>query len=145
LYAVCKLSAQLSTSLFKSITADFKFSYDTNSSIKEKIDIISKNIFHAGRVCYSDGVKKKIELIEKIGMDKFPICVAKTQYSISDNPKKLGYPKDYEITVKDINVYTGAGFIVVYLGDIMTMPGLSRHSNYENIDIDKNNKIKGIF
>ncbi len=84
-------------------------------------------------------------MIENINKDKLPICVAKTQYSISDDPKKLGYPKGYEITVKDVNVYTGAGFIVVYLGDIMTMPGLSRNSNYLNIDIDSNYNIKGIF
>ena len=124
---------------------DFKLLYDTNLSIKEKIDIICKNIFHAGIINYSDISNKKIRMIESIGKDKLPVCVAKTQYSISDDPKKLGYPKDYDITVKDINVYTGAGFIVVYLGDIMTMTGLSRHSNYENIDIDNNYNIKGIF
>ena len=78
-------------------------------------------------------------------MDKLPVCIAKTQYSISDDPKKLGYPKDYEITVRDVNVYTGAGFIVVYLGSIMTMPGLSRHANYENMSIDNNYNIEGIF
>ena len=124
---------------------DFKLLYDESLDIKEKIDIVCKKVFHASKINYTDEVNKKIEMINGIGKDKLPICVAKTQYSLSDDPKKLGYPKDYEVTVKDINVYTGAGFIVVYLGDIMTMPGLSRHSNYENIDIDNNYNIKGIF
>ena len=124
---------------------DFKLLYDLNLSIKEKIDIIAKNIYHAKKINYSSLAIDKIKDIERINKDKLPICIAKTQYSISDNPMLLGYPKDYEITVKDVNVYTGAGFIVVYLGDIMTMPGLSRHANYENMDIDNNFNIKGIF
>ena len=124
---------------------DFKLLYDEKLCIKDKIDIICKKVFHAGCINYSEEACKKIRMIENINKDKLPICVAKTQYSISDDPKKLGYPKDYEIMVKDVNVYTGAGFIVVYLGDIMTMPGLSRNSNYINIDIDSNYNIKGIF
>ena len=124
---------------------DFKLLYDEKLCIKDKIDIICKKVFHAGCINYSEEACKKIRMIENINKDKLPICVAKTQYSISDDPKKLGYPKDYEIMVKDVNVYTGAGFIVVYLGDIMTMPGLSRNSNYLNIDIDSNYNIKGIF
>ena len=124
---------------------DFKLLYDSDLSIKKKIDIVCKNIFHAKGVKYTDDALEKIRMIENINCDKLPICVAKTQYSISDDPHKLGYPKDYYITVKDVNVYTGAGFIVVYLGDIMTMPGLSRKSNYENIDIDSLYNIKGIF
>ncbi len=124
---------------------DFKLLYDSNLSIKEKVSIVSKNIYHTDKISYTDSALEKIKMIEKNKMDKLPICVAKTQYSISDDPKKLGYPKDYEITVRDVNVYTGAGFIVIYLGDIMTMPGLSRNSNYENIDIDSNYNIKGIF
>ena len=74
-----------------------------------------------------------------MGYQDFPICVAKTQYSISDNPKLLGYPKDYELVVSDVNIYTGAKFVVVYLGKIVTMPGLSKNPNYEQIDIDNNN------
>ena len=124
---------------------DFKLLYDEKLSIKEKVDIVCKKLYHAGKINYSEEALEKIRMIENINKDKLPICVAKTQYSISDDPKKLGYPKDYDITVKDVNVYTGAGFIVVYLGDIMTMPGLSRNSNYLNIDIDSNYNIKGIF
>lgn len=124
---------------------DFKFLYDVNLSIKEKINIIATNIYHANRVNYTSEAIEKINNIEKLGFSNLPVCIAKTQYSISDDAKKLGYPKDYEITVKDINIYTGAGFVVVYLGNIMTMPGLSRNANYENIDIDANYNIKGIF
>lgn len=124
---------------------DFKLLYEDSLSIKEKINIIAKKIYHAGNINYTDLALSKIKDIENINMDKLPVCIAKTQYSISDDPKKLGYPKDYEITVRDVNVYTGAGFIVVYLGSIMTMPGLSRHANYENMSIDNNYNIEGIF
>ena len=124
---------------------DFKLLYDDNSSIVDKIEIIAKNIYHAGKVNYTEFALSKIKDIENIGMDSLPVCIAKTQYSISDDPKKLGYPKDYEITVRDVNVYTGAAFIVVYLGSIMTMPGLSRRANYENMVIDNNYNIEGIF
>ena len=80
-----------------------------------------------------------------MGYSNYPVCIAKTQYSLSDNPKVLGYPTNYEITVRDANIYTGAGFVVIYLGSIMTMPGLSKKPNYEGIDIDENYQIKGLF
>ena len=94
---------------------------------------------------YDKTVLEKIQKLEKLGYSKYPICIAKTQYSISDNPKVLGFPKNYEITVKRVAVYSGAGFIVVYLGAIMTMPGLSREPNYEIIDIDDDYNIEGLF
>ena len=124
---------------------DFKLLYDINLSIKEKIETIAKNIYHTTKVNYSEISLNKIKKLEELNYNNLPICIAKTQYSISDNPKLLGYPKDFSIEVKDINIYTGAGFIVAYLGDILTMPGLSKHPNYENIDIDNNYKIKGLF
>ena len=125
---------------------DFQLLYEDDLSILEKIETICKKIYHAGSINCSKEVMEKITQIEKIGYSRFPICIAKTQYSISDDPKKLGYPKNYDIHVKDIAVYTGAGFIVVYLGEIMTMPGLSKHPNYENIDIDSDTyQIKGLF
>lgn len=124
---------------------DFKLLYDATLSIPEKIKIIATNIYHAKTINYTKEALDKIKSLEKLRLDKLPICIAKTQYSISDDPKKLGYPKDYAIEVKDINIYTGAGFIVVYLGSIMTMPGLSKNPSYENIDIDDNYNIKGIF
>ena len=118
--------------------------YTDDKSIKEKIETLAKEIYHAGKVSYSDIALEKIKQIEDMGFDKCPICVAKTQYSISDDPKKLGYPKDYEISVKDIRLYNGAGFVTVLLGNIMTMPGLPKKPNYEKIDyID--NEIIGIF
>ena len=124
---------------------DFKLLYDTNLSIKEKIETICKKIYHAGNINYTDIALEKIKDIEAIKLDKLPVCIAKTQYSISDDAKKLGYPKDFDVEVKDISIYSGAGFITVYLGNIMTMPGLSKHANYENIDIDNNGNIVGIF
>lgn len=124
---------------------DFKLLYDENLSIFKKIETICTKIYHANNVEYSSIALEKIKNIENIKLDKLPICIAKTQYSISDDKNKLGYPKDYSICVKDISIYAGAGFITVYLGDIMTMPGLSKHANYENIDIDNNGNIVGIF
>lgn len=124
---------------------DFKLLYDEKLSIKEKIEIIAREIYHASSVLYNKEALEDIRKIEKLSLDKLPICIAKTQYSISDNPLLLGYPKDYEITVRRISVYSGAGFIVVYLGEIMTMPGLSKRPNYEIIDIDDNYNIEGLF
>ncbi len=124
---------------------DFKLLYPNELGILEKIQIIAQKIYHAKNVQYTDLASKKIQKLIDLGYQNFPICVAKTQYSISDDPSRLGYPKNYEIKVRDVNIYTGAGFIVVYLGDIMTMPGLSRHPNYENIDMDETGKITGLF
>ncbi len=124
---------------------DFKLLYDEKLPIREKIEIIAKEIYHASGVLYDDSALESISNIEKLGLDKLPVCIAKTQYSISDNPKLLGYPKGYDVTVRGVSVYSGAGFIVVYLGNIMTMPGLSKRPNYEKIDIDDNYNIEGLF
>ena len=86
-----------------------------------------------------------IEKIESWGLDKLPICIAKTQYSISDDAKKLGYPTDFEITDRDVRLYNGAGFITVLLGNIMTMPGLPKVPAAEKIDVDENGEITGLF
>ena len=124
---------------------DFKLLYKDELTVKEKIETISKNIYHTTSITYTDSALKKIKEIESLGYSNYPICIAKTQYSISDNPKLLGYPKDFPITIKDINIYTGAEFIVAYLGDIMTMPGLPRVPNYEKIDMNNKGIIKGLF
>lgn len=124
---------------------DFKLLYESNISISEKIETICKNIYHAKVVNYTSEALEKIKQFEKIGFSNYPVCIAKTQYSLSDDATKLGYPKDFEVLVRDVNIYTGAGFIVVYLGNIMTMPGLSKHANYEKIDINENYEIKGLF
>ena len=122
---------------------DFKLLYGDDLSIKEKIEVIVKEIYHAGKIEYTDTANQKISELKKY--EHLPVCIAKTQYSISDNPSLLGYPKDYTVTVKDIRLYRGASFITVLLGDILTMPGLSRVPNLEKIDIDENEEITGLF
>mgnify|MGYP002865968815 CR=1 FL=1 len=117
--------------------------YKETDSIEDKINRVVKDIYKAGNIIYSDKAKKKIEDIKNNKLDKLPIVVAKTQYSISDDPKKLGYPTNYECTIKDVKLYNGAGFITVYLGNIITMPGLPKVPNYEHIYI-KDNKIVGL-
>ena len=124
---------------------EFHLLYDENDSIKNKIEKVSKEIYHAAKVKYLDAAEDSIKQIEMIHLDKLPICVAKTQYSISDDPKKLGDPEDYEITVRDVKVNSGARFIVVYMGTVMTMPGLSKTPAYEEMHIDKDGIIEGLF
>ena len=109
--------------------------YDVNDSIYDKIDKVCKEIYGARDVIISDKAKEKIAIIKKNHLLNLPICVAKTQYSFSDDKNKYGVPTDFDVTVKDVNLYNGAGFITVLLGDIMTMPGLSRVPNYEKIDV----------
>ena len=124
---------------------DFHLLYDSNISIEEKIKRVSLEIYRACGVVYQEGVKEKIRKLEELGYQNYPVCIAKTQYSISDNPKLLGYPKDFSVTVRDVAVSSGAGYIIVYLGNIMTMPGLAKHSNYINIDINSKGEIEGLF
>ncbi len=124
---------------------DFKFLYDLDKSLKEKIEIISKEIYHADKVNFLDDTLNELERLEKLGYGKMPVCIAKTQYSITDDANKLGYPKGHEVTVKEIRLCSGAGFIVVLMGNIMTMPGLSKSPAYMNMDIDTNGKITGLF
>lgn len=119
--------------------------YDEKLPITEKINIIAKEIYGAKAVSYTTKANNSIKMIEKIGLDKLPVCIAKTQYSLSDNPKLLGKPVDFEITIKDINISAGAGFIVALAGDIMVMPGLPKKPAAINIDIDKAGKIVGLF
>ena len=113
----------------------FQFLYRDEDSIVQKIDKICKDVYGAKTVVYQDEIKKKIKILEKNKLSHLPICVAKTQYSFSDDKNKLGAPKDFTVTIQDVRLYHGAGFITVLLGDIMTMPGLSRHPNFELIDV----------
>lgn len=124
---------------------DFQLLYPNHLPLLEKIEKLAHEIYHATSIKISDKVKEKLKTYEQMGYQDFPICIAKTQYSISDNPNLLGYPKDYELKIDDVNIYTGAKFVVVYLGNIMTMPGLPLHPNYEQIDIDNKGNIKGLF
>ena len=123
----------------------FQFLYDVNSPIINKIEKICKEIYHAGTISYTQKAIDSITFINEIEEYDLPICIAKTQYSISDDPKKLGFPRDYEVIVRDVEVRTGSGFIIVYLGKILTMPGLPKVPNYESIDLDDEGNIVGIF
>ncbi len=122
----------------------FKPIYEKYLSIKEKVNIIATEIYGANKVSYTSKAENSIIQIENLSKN-MPICIAKTPYSLSDNPKKLGRPKGFEITVKDVSISNGAGFVVIYIGDIMTMPGLPKCPNAENIDIDNELNILGIF
>lgn len=118
--------------------------YALDESIYDKINHLCKKAFGASEIIISDYAKSKLEKIDNSSFNKLPICIAKNQYSITDNPKILGYPKNFTMTVTDIKISSGAGFIVIYMGDIMTMPGLSKQANYLNMDII-DNKIIGLF
>ena len=124
---------------------DINFAYKLDDTIQEKIEKVAKKIYGAKNVEYIDGVKDKIKKIEDLGYVNLPVCIAKTQYSFSDNPKNLECKEDFNITVRDVEIKSGAGFIVVMCGKIMTMPGLPKIPAAESIDIDKNGKIVGIF
>ena len=123
---------------------DFKFLYDLEDSIENKITTICKEIYRATDVEFSANAKNIIKEIEKLGFSKLPICIAKTQYSLTNDKNVLGFPNEYSIEIDKISLKSGAGFIVVYLGDIMTMPGLNKEPNLLNMKYE-NNKIEGIF
>ncbi len=117
--------------------------YEEEDDIYTKIDKVCKNIYHAGYVNYDSKAKEKIDKYISLGKGNLPICIAKTQYSISDDPTKLGYPKDYSVNVIDARLYSGASFITILLGNIMTMPGLPKEPNYKKIDYI-NDKVVGV-
>ncbi|MBB6632403.1 formate--tetrahydrofolate ligase [Clostridium algidicarnis] len=123
----------------------FSVLYDSDLSIKEKLNKIATTIYGAKGVIYEIQAEKQIQELEKFGLDKKPICVAKTQYSLSDNPQLLGRPEGFEVTVKEVKVSNGAGFIVALTGDIMTMPGLPKVPAAENMDITESGEILGLF
>ena len=124
---------------------DFRFSYELDSSIAEKIEAVTKKVYGGKGVNILPAAKKQIEKLESLGYGSLPVCIAKTQYSFSDDPKLLGAPEDFEITVKNVKISAGAGFIVVLTGDIMTMPGLPKSPAAERIDVDENGRISGLF
>ena len=125
--------------------ADFKPLYDEKLSIKEKLNTIAKEIYRADGVIFTAAAEKAIKDIEALGQDKLPICVAKTQYSLSDDPTKLGKPENFMMTVREVKLSAGAGFIVCLTGDIMTMPGLPKAPAAYKIDVDADGKIDGLF
>lgn len=125
--------------------ADFHYMYEVEQSIPEKIEAIAKAIYGADGVDFTAPAKKQLAEIEALGLDKMPICMAKTQYSLSDDATKLGRPEGFRITVKELRISAGAGFIVALTGNILTMPGLPKKPAAENMDIDVNGKITGLF
>lgn len=125
--------------------ADFHYMYEVEQSIPEKIEAIAKAIYGADGVDFTAPAKKQLAEIEALGLGKMPICMAKTQYSLSDDATKLGRPEGFRITVKELRISAGAGFIVALTGNILTMPGLPKKPAAENMDIDVNGKITGLF
>ncbi|MBQ8943087.1 MAG: formate--tetrahydrofolate ligase, partial [Clostridia bacterium] len=124
---------------------EFTFSYELNCSIEDKIRAVVKKIYGGDDITVLPNAKKQIEQLTSLGFDNLPVCIAKTQYSFSDDPAKLGAPENFNVTVKNVKVSAGAGFIVVLTGDILTMPGLPKKPAAENIDVDDNGKISGLF
>ena len=125
--------------------SDFHYMYDENDTIKNKINAIATKIYGADGVNYTPAVEKTIAELEAAGLDKMPICIAKTQYSLSDDQTKLGAPTGFKITVRELRISAGAGFIVALTGNVLTMPGLPKKPAAENMDIDINGKITGLF
>lgn len=123
----------------------FNFTYEVEQSIPEKIEAVVKRVYGGDGVDFTGPAKKQLAEIEALGLDKMPVCMAKTQYSLSDDPTKLGRPTGFRITVKELRIAAGAGFIVALTGDILTMPGLPKKPAAENMDIDVQGKITGLF
>ena len=125
--------------------AELKFTYDDKDDVKEKIKKISKEIYRASDVTFSQPALKKLDEISKLGFNHFPVCMAKTQYSFSTDPKNKCAPENHDIQIREVRLSAGAEFIVAIAGDIMTMPGLPRIPAAENIDVDENGLIQGLF
>ena len=125
--------------------SDFRFMYEVEQSIPEKIEAVAREIYGADGVDFTGPAKKQLAEIEALGLDKMPVCMAKTQYSLSDDQTKLGRPEGFRITVKELRISAGAGFIVALTGDILTMPGLPKKPAAENMDIDVQGRITGLF
>ena len=125
--------------------SDFRFAYDAEAPIEEKLNDIAKKVYHADGAALTPAARKQMKELEELGFDRLPICMAKTQYSFSDDPSKLGAPSGFTITVRNLKVSAGAGFLVALTGDIMTMPGLPKAPAAEKIDVDENGKITGLF
>ncbi len=124
---------------------DFTFAYDLDMSIEEKIEAVVTRIYGGDGVSFTASAKKQIQQLTELGFDKLPVCIAKTQYSLSDRPASLGAPTGFTVTVRNVKVSAGAGFLVVLTGDIMTMPGLPRVPAAEKIDVNENGQIIGLF
>ena len=125
--------------------SDFRFAYPDELDIRGKIEAVAKRVYHAGAVAFTGPAEKELRQLEALGFGKLPVCMAKTQYSFSDDPAKLGAPEGFTLTVRKLKVSAGAGFIVALTGDIMTMPGLPKSPAAERIDVDEDGRISGLF
>jgi formate--tetrahydrofolate ligase len=125
--------------------SELHFAYEDDMSLTEKIEAVATRIYHADGVVFTATAKKELAQLESLGFGDMPVCMAKTQYSFSDDPSKLGAPRDFEVTVRNVKVSAGAGFVVALTGDIMTMPGLGKAPAAFNIDVDETGKISGLF
>ena len=125
--------------------SDFHLLYEDELSLEEKITKIAKEIYGAGSVSFSPTAKKQLQKLTDLNFGKLPVCMAKNQYSLSDDPKKLGRPENFEITIREAYVSAGAGFVVALTGDVMTMPGLPKQPAAYGIDVDDDGRITGLF
>ena len=125
--------------------ADFRLMYEDKAPLREKIEAVVRRVYGGEGVDYLPAAAKELEKLEALGYGCLPVCMAKTQYSLSDDPARLGRPTGFRVTVKNVKLAAGAGFVVVLTGEIMTMPGLPRVPAAENIDVDDDGRISGLF
>jgi formate--tetrahydrofolate ligase len=118
--------------------------YDLEDSIEEKVEKVARGLYGAARVVFTPKAEKNIKRIQRLGLDKLPVCIAKTNKSLSDNPELLGRPENFKVTIRGVNISAGAGFLVPLTGEIMLMPGLSKIPNAQRIDIDEDGVITGL-
>ncbi|MBN1397455.1 MAG: formate--tetrahydrofolate ligase, partial [Bacteroidetes bacterium] len=137
--------AEIVCDIAKNCKDRYKPTYDWNWDIPKKVETIAKNIYGAKAVQFTARANADLEKIKKLGLDKLPICMAKTQNSLSDDPKLLGRPENFLITIREIEIAAGAGFVIPITGEIMRMPGLPTVPAAENVDVDDNGKITGLF
>lgn len=123
----------------------FRPLYGDDLSLEDKIRTVSREIYGAGSVSFSAAAKRQLRILTELGFGKLPVCMAKNQYSLSDDPKRLGRPRDFEMTVREVYVSAGAGFVVALTGDVMTMPGLSKKPSAFGIDVNDDGVITGLF
>jgi len=126
-------------------TANPSYAYELEDSIEQKVEKVAKNVYGAMAVEFTSEAKKKLKLVDKFGLSRLPICIAKTQYSLSDDANLLGRPKDFVITIRDIKISAGAGFIVPLAGSVMTMPGLPKVPQAQEVSVDEKGNVQGLL
>ena len=126
-------------------TCEFRLLYEDSLSLEDKIRTVATEIYGAGTVTFSAAARRQLKKLSELGFSTLPVCMAKNQYSLSDDPKRLGRPQNFELTVRDVYVSAGAGFVVVLTGDVVTMPGLSKKPSAYGIDVNDDGVITGLF